>query len=254
MGFGQYSSDYQPRRSKREMVETVTRIHGAPVAAALTARNTLDYTTQDGTRRVRYHDTDVVTQAPDGTVILNTGGYNTLTTRDRINSAKNLKVRVYSDKGTIHARPLNEGESYAWSGGVPFETIARISPDGKVTPDKSAAEIMGLHKLIDRYIKALKKEFPRRDENGEPDSGGDPWMIGGVIPSRDVALNWLGADLDSSGEPYIFNSIVAHALKASGMQDAGVGFYMHGLLTGKRKVDNYITGKVRRYFRKALGI
>ncbi len=236
------------------MVETVTRLHGAPVAAALTARNTLDYTGQDGTRRVRYHDTDVVTVKPDGTVILDTGGYNTLTTRDRINSAKAVPVRVYTDKGTIHARPLAPGESYAWSGGVPFENTAVITPDGKVTPDKSAAEIMGLHKLIDRYVKTLKAEFPKRDEDGEPDSGGDPWMIFGSVPSRDVALDWLGSGPDSDGKPYIFNSIVAHALKASGHNDTGVGFYMHGLLSGNRKLDNYLTGKVRRYFRKALGI
>lgn len=252
MGFGQYSDDAQPRRSKREMVATVTGIHGEPVKAALVARNTLDYTTADGTRRVRYHDTDVVTVKPDGVVELDTGGYNTLTTRDRMNHYGGHNVRVYTDKGTIFARPLKTDESYAWSGGVPFRDKATISPDGKVTPDQSPAELSVLPKLIDAYIKALKKNFPRLGADGKPNSAGDPWMISGSIPSHDVALDWLGAGEEPSGEPYIFNTIVFHAFKASGMTDLGAHMLYEKAL--RQGLDNYATGKVRRLFKKALGL
>lgn len=248
MGYGQYSNDAQPRRNKGEMVATVTRAHGvAPAVAKLVARNTLDYTTPDGVRRVRYHDTDVVTVAPDGTVKLDTGGYNTLTTRDRINGYGGHDVCVYSNKGTIFAR-----RGHGWSDGVPFRDTATISPDGKITPDQSPAELSVLPKLIDGYIKALKANYPRLNDDGTPDSGGDPWMISGSIPSADVALDWLGAGEEPSGKPYIFNTIIYHACIASGHKEQGAAYMMHKAI--KEGVDTYATGKVRRYFKKALGI
>ena len=41
----------------------------------------------DGTIMIRYHDTDVATKTPAGTVILNAGGWYTQTTKKRINAA-----------------------------------------------------------------------------------------------------------------------------------------------------------------------
>jgi len=41
----------------------------------------------DGELVVRYHATDVVTRKADGTIILKTGGWKTLTTRTRQNQA-----------------------------------------------------------------------------------------------------------------------------------------------------------------------
>lgn len=38
-----------------------------------------------GAYALRYHHTDVVTAYPDGKVVLNSGGYRTLTTKERIN-------------------------------------------------------------------------------------------------------------------------------------------------------------------------
>ena len=44
-------------------------------------------TAPDGTVAVRYHRTDVCTLHPDGTVTLRTGGWQTVTTKRRINQA-----------------------------------------------------------------------------------------------------------------------------------------------------------------------
>lgn len=41
----------------------------------------------DGTLIIRYHQTDVVTVKPDRTIILNTGGWRTATTKKRMNQA-----------------------------------------------------------------------------------------------------------------------------------------------------------------------
>lgn len=51
---------------------------------------------------VRYHSTEVVRVAADGTVTLNTGGWRTVTTKARMNQAANefgLPYSVYQEKG-----------------------------------------------------------------------------------------------------------------------------------------------------------
>jgi hypothetical protein len=45
---------------------------------------------------VRYHQTDVVTYHPDGRIVLNTGGWQTVTTKARFNTF--TPARVYSDR------------------------------------------------------------------------------------------------------------------------------------------------------------
>jgi len=44
---------------------------------------------QDGTLRVTYHGTDVVTVYPNGRIDLDTGGWSTPTTKTRMNQASN---------------------------------------------------------------------------------------------------------------------------------------------------------------------
>jgi hypothetical protein len=58
-------------------------------------------TATDGTVSVRYHRTDVATLLPDGTVTLRTGGWQTVTTKRRINQALqffNIPARVYAQR------------------------------------------------------------------------------------------------------------------------------------------------------------
>lgn len=71
---------------------------------------------------VKLHATDVVTFAPDGSVTLNTGGWKTVTTKDRINNAS--PYQVWSKRGTW----------YVTIGGisVPFAEGITISASGEV--------------------------------------------------------------------------------------------------------------------------
>lgn len=53
---------------------------------------------KDGVLTVRYHNTDVVTVFENGTIKLNTGGWRTSTTKNRMNQASNqydLGFQVY---------------------------------------------------------------------------------------------------------------------------------------------------------------
>ena len=57
------------------------------------AHNSIRYVAHDGAIVYRHHFTDVVTLCPDGSEILNSGGWRTVTTKDRINRFSHARVR-----------------------------------------------------------------------------------------------------------------------------------------------------------------
>lgn len=59
--------------------------------------NTVLYKKPDDSFAVRLHNTEVVTIYPDGSYRLDSGGYRTVTTKDRIN--RYGPVRVYAERG-----------------------------------------------------------------------------------------------------------------------------------------------------------
>ena len=86
--------------------------------------NTLRVEYNDGTVAIRLHHTDVVTFLNDGTIVLNSGGWGTNTTKDRIN--KYSPVGVYQKKYEWFLYPSNE----------PFFDGINITRDGKVLNPK----------------------------------------------------------------------------------------------------------------------
>ncbi len=52
---------------------------------------------------IRYHATDVVTYHKDGRIVLNSGGYRTMTTKDRMNCYS--PASVYQESGLWYVGP-----------------------------------------------------------------------------------------------------------------------------------------------------
>jgi hypothetical protein len=91
--------------------------------AKLIGHSTLEYTRTDGVRVIRFHRTDVAFHNPDGSVTVTTGGFETVTTKRRIN--ENLPHgSIYSERGTL----------FFWSRGkrCPFVDGMTVNSDGKV--------------------------------------------------------------------------------------------------------------------------
>lgn len=112
------------------------------------ANNTKRYLKDDNIV-IRYHDTDIVTIAPDGTVTLNSGGWRTMSTKDRINRFSPVEVRP---KGGIWYVITESGE-------VPFFDGIKIK-DGKVL-NKSTVnvkDITALIRQINKYCKLVTKD------------------------------------------------------------------------------------------------
>ena len=77
--------------------EAVKMVHGiGNRMQRKVGNNTYARILEDGTVAIRLHNTDVVSIHPDNTFTLRTGGWQTTTTKDRINQYS--PVRVYQHK------------------------------------------------------------------------------------------------------------------------------------------------------------
>lgn len=64
----------------------------------LVRRNTRLTEYMDGRRTLRLHATDILTWKPDGKIILNSGGFRTRTTKERLNAFLPDNIRIYQKK------------------------------------------------------------------------------------------------------------------------------------------------------------
>jgi len=123
----------------------------------------------DGSYGIRLHDTEVVTFYADRTV-LNSGGWRTVTTKDRMNQAL-VDHTIFSDKGVwyVAKRPYSgEHEAVAYNDGFTIHSDGTTTGQGN-DPKAALKERKRLNKFCKDYMKAFAKgEVPAP-------SGGDCW-------------------------------------------------------------------------------
>jgi|TARA_Y100000034_G_scaffold131097_1_gene191071 hypothetical protein len=195
------------------------------------AGNTVDYTTEEGKRFIRFHDTNIVEFTEDGGMKLNSGGWKTPTTKERINR--------FLDSGYIYQR---NSEWYLTLGGETsvFYDGMEIR-NNKIVKIKEKNISTGYHlKLIKRYCDKLM----RMDRFPEP-SGGDCWHCAmrtkegqtmGEISKSDHIINHLKTG-------YIHGSIIYNALVWAGYKPQYT-FHMKDIAIRA----------LRRYLKTKLGI
>lgn len=221
-----------PRKSKRSMLAALPE---QPTKAKLAARNTLDYTLRDGNRKIRLHDTDILTIYPSGDFVVFTGGWNTVTTRARLNDFLPSGYRVSQSHGIAH---LN---------GVPFRNAvsvsASISP-AEIHSDVSDSENAALTRKIDSYMRAWRKHgLPPESE-----SSGDPWIFTTQQKvSFEIMLDWIESQ-------YVFRLMYFLALKYAGVPDTGIGLYHYWADQKGGRLEKIDYSRIRRYIRACLGL
>lgn len=208
---------------------------------------------REGSIAIRLHGTDVVTYAPDGSLTFNTGGYNTLTTRDRMNTFSPNGYRVWTVKGVPHvssptgkAFRLHDGITFGPRGGCrnPLATAVTSKVD-----KADAALLKRIDKFIDGWIEsAVTGQMPLP-------SGGDCWYCCGMISSGGDHLR------DHIEESYYVPSLIVLAVKEKGYHNPGVAVqFVMGLrvLEGAEHFDatradvGAIRGLLRWYLRREL--
>jgi hypothetical protein len=111
---------------------------------------------------IRLHSTNVVTHHTDGSVTLNSGGWRTVTTKDRMNKFQSL-ARVYSERGvwivSANGREAN------------FADGVTITADGVISGADMSTDYKALQarakRYTDSYIKALDSGKVPAPSNGD---------------------------------------------------------------------------------------
>ena len=225
------------RISMKESFATAPRadINGKPRKIA---NNTFEYQTDNGERVVRLHITDIITFKPGGKIILDSGGWKTVTTKDRFNNHIGNGWRVYSDKGSWYVVRYGDDIDPA-----PYF-------DGMVLPDdyeKPKAKIIdadrALTKDINKFVRLL-------DDNIPQPSSGDCWLC--LMFNQDQKPGAKSHDpnhlREHINEGYMHGALVLSAMRWAGYSDTGIAAHYQMGLTAQFKRT------MRRYLKTQLGL
>src|ERR1035437_10211680 len=199
------------------------------------ARNTFRYINESGDIVTRLHNTNIVTKTLSGKTILNSGGYQSKTTKERLNDFSGY--RVNQNKGVWYVSGENKT--------IPFY-------DGMILPDsfsqnfgdKAAKDNKKLLKDISRFCDLLDgmKETPLPNQ-------GDCFICS--MFNRGNPKGDSSCLISHIEEGYLHGSLCVNALRSAGYNDSGIGIYMTDKTGfGKRQVKR----SLRKYLKKSLGL
>ena len=166
---------------------------------------------------VRLHNTDVVTIHSDDTYTLNTGGWRTVTTKERINRFS--PARVYSDKKVWLVKT-----GFGEYGGSLFEDGMKVTKRGVALEYNDPAEGFALQRKLDNLVRNYINGFCKLIESKElkdPDAG-DCWFCS--MFNQDKAHgNKESVDhlFSHFEEKYYVPSLLANAMKERSYGDVG---------------------------------
>jgi hypothetical protein len=211
------------QKTKKELMEGIDCIKSRKID-----HNTIEYTEVDGTRKIRLHQTDIITFTPKETVILNSGTWRTPTTKDRMNKFA-PEIRIYQEKGQWYAN------GHLFYDGITFKSGKLVSKE--ITPDNK--NIKKVKAQIKSYCNLITKE------NLPISNGGDCWYccmstedktsLGDAVKNHDHLQEHLK-------EGYLHGSILVNAMRAAGYRDEQIGFHFSMKLidTFKRALRKYL--------------
>jgi hypothetical protein len=167
--------------------------------------------------KVRLHSTDILVITAKG-VVLNSGGYRTILSKDRMNALLPVGYSLYSEKGlwTLRAnRELvegwNSGTHHAFADGITITNTGRVLHAGNSDKD------LKLRKQIHAYVKAYAAEAVAGRISAP--SGGDCW--GCLMFDKATGINGSAdphhiLEHMSIQERYYVPSLLVNAAKARG--------------------------------------
>ena len=185
---------------------------------------------------VMLHETDIVNFKPNGKTILNSGGWKTGTTKDRLNQFG--PIMIFQDKGIWYAGHWNDTDCPIFEDGIV------IKADGSVqSPIFKDNRTDRLLKQIAAYCKKLKGL-----ESLPIPSSGDCWSCALFDQKTTTGKKSTSQDhlLSHLKEKYIHGSLIFNAMKWAGYENPEFIFQMDFRTT--------IVSAVRRYFKANLGL
>jgi hypothetical protein len=193
---------------------------GTYESAKMINNNTARIIYPGGVVAVRLHATNVITFLPSGEMVLNSGGWQTVTTKERINRYSSARI---TQRG---------GQWFMRDGSLFYDGIV-IDSAGAVTSER--------RKPNDKAVKNMKRKIKQYCDllsaDNLPQPGpGDCFLC----RFQDKDPGHLLTHID---EGYIFGSILVEAMRAAGYRDEQI--YLHYRLNlidaFKRQLRKYLT-------------
>ncbi|MCJ7816980.1 MAG: hypothetical protein MUP55_03940 [Candidatus Aenigmarchaeota archaeon] len=230
----------------RETMAQIMESVGVPMEAIKSrkklANNTIEYVVGNE-RRIRLHHTDILIFSP-GRIKLNSGGWRTSTTRERIrNYLAGTEFFLEQENHRWFVRSHDGKEASMFYDGITIDTVNKKILKPK-TEDRRTND---LEKLISRYCKKISTM-----EALPVPSGGDCWdcclrtkegQPMGDLSKSDHLISHLK-------EQYVHGSLILNALASKGYCDPAFVFQT-SMKIGDR---GQIVRSVRSYFRTKLGL
>lgn len=229
-----------------------------PDAGRPVARNTRLYKRGED-YAIQLHETDVVTFHTDGTVTLNSGGWRTMTTKDRINSFS--PARLFAENGLWYFGGIED----RWAKMAMFEDGMVIGENGLPTGETEASLLRKIKyierrkakvdKMVREYIKGFLNHIK---ENGLDDPGpGDCWVCRAQTPDPEKKPekhvdDFFGLEhfLSHFKEKYYVRTLLLNAILEQGYASPGVIWHMIKADAERKQSSYHAKHALQRYFRK----
>lgn len=218
----------------------------------IVANNTFEIFGPLGDRTIRLHYTDIMVFRPDGSIFLDSGGWKTVTTKERMNRYLPGGMSLYQQDGFwyLDYHPSGWGAEGGWT--VPYTDKIVIPADlSKPKQDAIALNEVATHKRLKRLINKMCREVKQMmDSNTLPTpNAGDCWTCS-MFEHAQLRENPRGKLSDSTHivshleEGYIHGSLIANAYLWAGYPEENLG-YVYGM-----RADQIL----RRYLKSRVGL
>jgi hypothetical protein len=205
----------------------------------------------DGRMVVRFWETDIITIDKQDTYTLNSGGYRTLTTKDRFNSF--APVWVWQHRNMWYAVPKRQAHTLEpFADKVLFADGMRVDASGKVLSgagNDETRKVMGkVDRLVSKYIAGYAAHVM---VNGlEQDTSGDCW---GCLmqDTADKVKEPMGYShyINHFEEKYYVPVILIKALQEVGYINLGLIWGMMEADISRGREPYHLKHALRKYFR-----
>lgn len=237
---------------------------GKPADSKRIGPNTYIEKRGDEDYAVRLHNTDILTIRPDSSFVVDTDGWLTVTTKDRLNTFAPRGVSFSSNRGQWNVQFGNyvTGTSKPYADGMVIYPSSEggwtTDPDTEL--DKALAEAEGhnktMRKAIDKYVKDFR--FPQTRQQmtdaGGIDVGSDCWDCGMVLENGQSMGDWTKSDhlVSHMDEKYYVPSLAVNAVRETGRDPSYLGYMIDrvepdehpGLGSLKRDVKSYLSKRL----------
>ena len=207
------------------------------------ARNT--YLREEyGNMVVKFWDTDIVAIDPQDTYTLHTGGYLTVTTKDRLNSL--TPARIHADKGLWY---IYEGRN--WDNRKLFAEGVRIDTSGHVIDGAGEETLPAIMRKVDRLVSKYIADYAAhvmRLGAPEEDTGGVCFYCQFGSPDT-KEFGGFSHYLEHFHEKYFVPSILKKAILEEGYNSPGTIWYMMKPDIAQGREPYHLKNALRKFFR-----